>query len=221
MSQRLDRQLVLSPAPATMNDAVLRATYDSIMEVGVRRTTLADVARRAGVSRMTVYRKYDDLSRLLSALLTVELGAIFETAIEDARDLPHARARLAHLVASTCGALTAHPVFARVLSLDPEVLLPLIVDRIGSTQRNALELNVEMIKSGQLPKGDGSIRPGDPDVMALAILMAGQSFVFSSRAIATADPLGHIFPEIEIMTSRYLEPSSDEKKTSSRKRAKK
>ena len=49
-------------APAL--DPLLAATRDCVMDVGLKRTTLADVARRAGVSRMTVYRQYGDLSAI-------------------------------------------------------------------------------------------------------------------------------------------------------------
>lgn len=113
------RQLVITPSQDTLSDPVLRAAYDSIIEVGVRRTTLADVARRAGVSRMTVYRKYDDLPRLLSALLTVELGELLNDATTRNADLSTARDRLSNTVADTCAALAAHPVMERVLALDP------------------------------------------------------------------------------------------------------
>ena len=205
-----ESQPFLAPAPATRKDPVLRAIYDSVMEVGVRRTTLADVARRAGVSRMTVYRKYDDLPRLLSALLTVELGALLTAARNETRDLPDARTKLASTVSSTAAALTAHPVLARVLAVDPEALLPLIVDRFGSTQRIALEQLTEMIKSGQSPGGDGSIRTGDPQILAVTVLACAQSFVFSARAISTLDPLGRVYPELEALTLRYLAPEPPE-----------
>ena len=71
-------------APAT-SDPVLRAAYDGVLEIGLGRLTLAEVARRAGVSRMTVYRRYDDLDRLISALLVVEFGAVIAEAAERAR----------------------------------------------------------------------------------------------------------------------------------------
>jgi AcrR family transcriptional regulator len=38
-------------------EAILDATRASVLDFGIRRTTLTDVARRAGVSRMTVYRR--------------------------------------------------------------------------------------------------------------------------------------------------------------------
>ncbi len=197
---------VVAPSQATRSDPVLQAAYDSILEVGVRRTTLADVARRAGVSRMTVYRKYDDLPRLLSALLTVELGALINSIESATEPEMSARTRTATLVTQGCAALTDHPILARVLAVDPEALLPLIVDRLGSIQRLALEQLETLIEAGQPPSGDGSIRPGDPNLMALMILTTTQSLVFSSRAIATADPLGDIYAELEHMTDSFLRP---------------
>ncbi len=194
----------VAPSAATRSDPVLQAAYDSILEVGVRRTTLADVARRAGVSRMTVYRKYDDLPRLLSALLTVELGAILQEVDEHTTDLTTVRARTAQIVALASAALATHPVLERVLAVDPEALLPLIVDRLGSIQQLALEQLAALIRAGQSPDGDGSIRPGDPRMLALMIMAATQSLVFSSRAIGTADPLKMIYSELHIMTDRYL-----------------
>jgi AcrR family transcriptional regulator len=190
----------------TRADPVLQAAYDSILEVGVRRTTLADVARRAGVSRMTVYRKYDDLPRLLSALLTVELSAILREVDAHTSGLCTVRARTATMVARASAALAGHPILARVLAVDPEALLPLIVDRLGSIQRLALEQLTTSIEAGQLPDGDGSIRSGDPSLLALMILTSTQSLVFSSRAISSADPHGRIYDELQIMTDAYLKP---------------
>lgn len=200
------RQLVITPSQDTLSDPVLRAAYDSIIEVGVRRTTLADVARRAGVSRMTVYRKYDDLNRLLSALLTVELAELLNDATIRNAELPTARERLANTAADTCAALAAHPVMERVLAVDPEAILPLIVDRLGSTQQRAIELLEELIVAGQSATGDGSIRDGEPPLIALTVLAASQSFVFSHRAISAVDPLGRVYPELAAMIAGYLAP---------------
>ena len=47
------------------DDALLDAARDCVLEVGVRRTTLTDVAKRAGVSRMTLYRRFPDVSALV------------------------------------------------------------------------------------------------------------------------------------------------------------
>ena len=52
--------------------AYLDAARASILDVGWRRATLTDVARRAGVSRMTIYRTWSDMPTLLGDLMTRE-----------------------------------------------------------------------------------------------------------------------------------------------------
>lgn len=193
-----------TPAAATSADPVLRATYDSILEVGLRRTTIAEIARRAGVSRMTIYRKYDDLDRIVSDLLSCEFRAVFEEAESQVRQLNSVRTQLAAHVTQTAALLSKHEVFTRMLAVDPEAILPLIVDRLGSTQQFALEMMSIRIEEGQAPGGDGSIRAGDTDAMALTVLVLAQSMIFSSRALATADPLGSRYTEAFTMIDRYL-----------------
>ena len=56
--------------------AVLDAALECVLAVGVRRTTLTDVARRAGLSRMTLYRRWPDLDTLVADLMTRELLAV-------------------------------------------------------------------------------------------------------------------------------------------------
>ncbi len=155
---------------------------------------------------MTVYRKYDDLPRLLSALLTVELADLLDETVTRNLDRATARERLAHTAADTSAALSAHPIMERVLAVDPEAILPLIVDRLGSTQRRAIELVEQMIISGQAKDGDGSIRDGDAHLMALTVIISAQSFVFSHRSISVADPSGQIYPELAAMLDGYLRP---------------
>jgi AcrR family transcriptional regulator len=49
------------------HDRITRATVELHEEKGVARTTVAEIARRAGVTRLTVYNHFADLSELLPA----------------------------------------------------------------------------------------------------------------------------------------------------------
>src|SRR6476619_4028320 len=80
--------------PVPKGAPLLDAARECVLDVGLRRTTLADVARRAGVSRMTVYRQYGDLPTIVNALLTCEFVALIETVRRDVEHLPTARERL-------------------------------------------------------------------------------------------------------------------------------
>jgi TetR/AcrR family transcriptional regulator, repressor for uid operon len=68
---------------------ILDATLNEAAAVGLQRITVEDVVRRAGVSRMTVYRRYPRRDDLVAALVRREtqrfLGAV-ATAIDAAED---------------------------------------------------------------------------------------------------------------------------------------
>src|SRR5881409_1838646 len=74
---------------------ILDATRSSVLAVGVRRTTLTDVARRAGVSRMTVYRLVPDVTTLILEVMSREFAELFAAAESDARRWRTARAHIA------------------------------------------------------------------------------------------------------------------------------
>ena len=161
-------------------EALLDAARTCVLAVGVRRTTLVDVARRAGVSRMTVYRRFGDVTTLVAELLTRELAAVLRasdaaTAVAGDR---HARGRLVAAVVHGAAELERHPLWRKVVDVDPEALLPYVVDRLGGTQRVALATFRRLVHEGQ---ADGSVRDGDPDVLAVAVLLAGQGSVMSAR----------------------------------------
>lgn len=186
-------------------DPLLAALHTCVMDLGWRRTTLADVARRAGVSRMTLYRQYGDLPGIVSALLTGELGALLDEVRAEVAGLPTARARLAEAGVLMVGRLARHPLFRKVLDVDPELLLPLVVDRLGSTQRAAVALVAEHLEEGQR---DGSIRPLDREVAATVVQLCLQSFVFSAKVVETALAEADVHDELRRLLDRYLRPDS-------------
>lgn len=157
-------------------EAILDATRASVIDFGIRRTTLTDVARRAGVSRMTVYRRYPDVDAVLRDLMTREFGAAMtEVATRVGGD--DGRSRLiAHLLA-TIAAFRASPLMAKVVEAEPELLLPYILDRMGETHRAAIGLALQDLADGQ---ADGSIRAGDPRTIAQVLLLIVQSFILSA-----------------------------------------
>src|ERR1700759_5088642 len=62
-------------------DAYLDAARACILDVGWRRTTLTEVARRAGVSRMTIYRAWPDMPTVLGDLMTREWSEVVAVAV--------------------------------------------------------------------------------------------------------------------------------------------
>jgi AcrR family transcriptional regulator len=166
------------------NDAVLDAVRDCVLAVGVRRTTLADVARRAGVSRMTLYRRWPDLRTLVGDLMTREWIAVATGAMPDAASGTGTRTRIVDGLVAGVGAFRAHPLFRKIVDVDPELLLPYVLDRRGASQEALLGLLGEALREGH---ADGSVRPGHTERQARTLLLTVQSFTLSLRTMTDED----------------------------------
>jgi len=198
-----DRHIVGTARVAT--DPVLSSARELALDVGFRRTTIAEVARRAGVSRMTVYRQYEDLQAIWSALLTAELAEVLRDAEGGVDDDRSARQRLADEAVQVATRIGQHPLLRRALDLDPELLLPLVVDRLGSTQRAGLARAQALVGQGHR---DGSVRAdADPATAAFMLLLLVQSMVFSTRVVEERPDADAVRgDELRSLVERYLQP---------------
>jgi len=183
------------------DDPLLDAALASVMAVGVRRTTMSDVARRAGVSRQTAYRRHPDAASLLSSLMTREFGRVLETIAAEVAARPTARERVVELVVGSCERLVAEPLFVRILDVDPELLLPYVVERLGGVQRLAIAGLTDDLGRGV---AEGSVRPERPEVLAATIELLARSFVLGARA-ERPDELDQ-WGELRIALDAYLAP---------------
>ena len=195
-----------SGAAGHTDQVILDAARECVLAYGVRRTSLSDVARRAGVSRPTVYRRWPDLRALVADLMTRELAGVFGLAARTRPPAPGpARARAVRQFVAVARGLRAHPLLTKIIEVDPETLQPYIFDRLGTSQRMAVGYIAELIRAGQQ---DGSVRPDDAGAMAVTVLLSVQSSVLSGRL---AD--GLITPEqrdaeLAVLLDRYLAPPS-------------
>jgi AcrR family transcriptional regulator len=164
--------------------AYLDAARACILDVGWRRTTLTEVARRAGVSRMTIYRAWPDMPAVLGDLMTREWGEVVAHAVHDADaalgEAATAADRIVAEVVSTTRALRDNELFVRIVELDPELLLPYLLTRRGRSQEVIAQHTAGRLREGQR---DGSVRDGDPVSIARALLLATHGFVLSAHTM--------------------------------------
>ncbi|WP_435771575.1 TetR/AcrR family transcriptional regulator [Nocardioides sp. SYSU DS0651] len=169
-----------NPDPSP-RDLYLDAARACILDVGWRRTTLTEVARRAGVSRMTIYRAWPDMPTLLGDLMTREwsdlVAATGPTGTKPSEPTPEG---IADAVLLRVRALRVNELFTRIVQLDPELILPYLLDRRGRAQELICTLLGELIAAGQEAR---TVRAGDPVTMARAVVLAGHGFVLSAHTM--------------------------------------
>ncbi|WP_300406379.1 TetR/AcrR family transcriptional regulator [Nocardioides sp.] len=161
-------------------DLYLDAARACLLDVGWRRTTLTEVARRAGVSRMTIYRTWADMPRLLADLMTREWSGIVASAVADQDDTLPRVERLVSAITATVRALRANELFVRIVELDPELILPYLLSRRGRSQDLILDVVEREILAGQAA---GEVRPGSPSSIARGVLLAAHGFVLSAHTM--------------------------------------
>jgi AcrR family transcriptional regulator len=187
-------------------DAYLDAARDCILDVGWRRTTLTEVARRAGVSRMTIYRTWADMPTLLGDLMTREWAGVVTDHVSDdgpaiARPVVE---RLAEGIVGTVRQLRRNELFLRIVELDPELILPYLFSRRGRSQELILGLTTRAIADGQ---ASGEIRDGDPVAIARALLLATHGFVLSVHTMVDdAVSEDELDAELATLITRTLAP---------------
>ena len=185
-------------------DAYLDAARDCILDLGWRRTTLTEVARRAGVSRMTIYRSWSDMQQLLGDLMTREWAGVVAATV--AEDDPAATAvdRLVGDIVGTVRTLRVNELFLRIVELDPELLLPYLLSRRGRSQDAILALTTEAIRTGQ---AEGGMRAGNPVAIARGLLLAAHGFVLSAHTMVDGDASeDELDAELATLLTRSLTP---------------
>lgn len=177
-------------------DGYLDAARACILDVGWRRTTLTEVARRAGVSRMTIYRAWPDMGRLLGDLMTREWAGIVTASDPEVG--------IADRLIDTVRALRSNELFVRIVELDPELLLPYLLNRRGRSQDLVLALIEEAVRAGQ---ADGTVRAGNPAVIARSLVLAAHGFVLSGHTMVD-DQVSEedLYAEARVVISRVLAP---------------
>lgn len=193
-------------SPPSAEDRYLDAARACILDVGWRRTTLTEVARRAGVSRMTIYRTWADMPTLMSDLMTREwAGVVGETLSRPGRDEADlSPGALALDFAATVAALRENELFVRIVELDPELLLPYLLSRRGRSQEAVIGIIAARIAEAQ---ATGAVRAGAPVVIARALLLAAHGFVFSVHTMVDeAAGEGDLDAELVGLVERMLRP---------------
>jgi AcrR family transcriptional regulator len=181
------------------DDRLLDAARASVLAVGVRRTTVTDVARRAGVSRMTLYRRFPDVEALLSTLMTREFGRLVAEARTGAEG-ETARERVVATVVRGARSLAEDPLFERLVDVDPELLLPYVTLRLGGMQRMAVAA-----AAAELASGDGSVRTDvAPEVLSAGIELIARGFVLAARG--ELEPSLDPWAELGRAVDGYLRP---------------
>lgn len=180
-------------------DRILAAAASCVRDFGIERVTLAEIARRAGVSRPTIYRRWPDTRSILASLLT-------ERIIGAWREVPPGRAgreALVQRIVEVTRRLRRDSLILTVLRSDPELAMVYIADRLGTSQQILIDIVAAELRKAQ---EDNTVRAGDPRRLAAMVLLITQSVIQSGQIVHSILDADSLDVELAHALNGYLQP---------------
>lgn len=200
MSQHRNTDEHARAANAIPEQQILDAAYELLLAVGVRRMSMAEIARRSAVSRATLYRRWPNVDAVVAALITREFAQVGSMALS--KRAKNARQTVVNAVMANVRAIRDHPLTRKIIEVDPEFLLPYLLERRGTSTNTQLDWLV-----AALTVRDGSIRRGNRVAQARAVWLAAWPFALTAPVMADDGISLHALDrELRALLDRYLAP---------------
>ncbi|HYJ20596.1 MAG TPA: TetR family transcriptional regulator [Solirubrobacterales bacterium] len=126
-TERLLRNATAGPE-SPIEDATTANVIDAALHqfelFGLARTTMDDIARRAKVSRVTIYRRFAGKDALVDAVILRELRRFLADLDSAIAPLATPEEKLVEGFVFTLDALRRHRLLQRMLESEPELVLP-------------------------------------------------------------------------------------------------
>lgn len=143
--------------PDEIATRILRATLEQAELIGIRRTTMEDVARRSGVGRATLYRRFPTKTALIDAVVLAEVRRFFEGDEQARSRADTLEDRFVFSTVFTVTFLREHTLLKKLLRTEPETILPSLTVDAGAildfaTDRSAVLLRSEIYGTSRITR---------------------------------------------------------------------
>ena len=200
--------LALDPSVRTDDDDVSERILDAALSLsaasGLRHLTMDDVARKAGVGRMTVYRRFAGKAALVDALAVRECRrclAVVAAAIDpDAAVVD----RIATMFVTVLRVIREHPLLERLARHEPEALLAELTRDNSLVFRLVREFLVQRVREAEAAGELGGV---DAEVAAELGLRLGASFVLMADSVLPLDDIAATHQTVRALLAPMLAPA--------------
>jgi AcrR family transcriptional regulator len=146
---------------------ILDGALEAFVDVGIKRTSMNDVARRSRISPATLYRKFASKSGLIEAVglreahrILTEIDELMDELRESGADL---ETQATELFLAVMSQMRDHALFRRLMRTEPELVLPFFTTEGEQVLALGREYLAGLIKRFQ---ADGLLPEYDPAPIA-------------------------------------------------------
>ncbi|WP_007023228.1 TetR/AcrR family transcriptional regulator [Saccharomonospora iraqiensis] len=182
---------------------VVEAAYEQFCRMGIKRSTMEDVARRAGVSRITVYRRFATKDALVEQVIRSEFRRYFDRFLLDIRPARTLAERVELGFVSSLRAIRENPLIGGLMAVEPDVVVPSMIGDGGRTVATVRRFVAGRLRSEQ--RAGNLSREVDVDLVAEMIVRVSTSFLLTPSHLVDLDD----DEQLRDIARRFLVPMLD------------
>jgi AcrR family transcriptional regulator len=133
--------------PDEITTRILRAALEQAELVGIRRSTMEDVARRSGVGRATLYRRFPTKTALNDAVVLAEVRRFLEGSALARSRAATFEDRLVYSTVFTVTFMREHRLLKKLLRTEPETILPSLTVDAGAILDVATDYSAALLRT--------------------------------------------------------------------------
>ncbi|MFZ2511155.1 MAG: TetR/AcrR family transcriptional regulator [Gordonia sp. (in: high G+C Gram-positive bacteria)] len=173
----------LRPAPPEPEDKtrsrLLDAAYEQFCETGIARTSMDEVARRAGTARITIYRKFDSKDALVDAVMVREFQRYFGEFVLEMRAAESIADRVVAGFVTSLRTIGRNRLIARLLEIEP-AMVPGVVG--GGDSRTMFQVRDFVAQQLRREQDAGNLAPDVSTQLAAELLVRITGSFLTSRS---------------------------------------
>ncbi|MDV6304818.1 helix-turn-helix domain-containing protein [Rhodococcus cerastii] len=160
---------------------ILDAALELFGEVGIPRTTIGDVAKRARINRVTVYRRIGSKDDLVRAVMARESSRLFVAVAAAASEQTSRADRAAHGFATTIDSVRTNPVLLKMFDSESSLVLEQLTTNASALLVPAINAAAHIAR-GEL-ESDTFAVPDAPEIVVRVV----HSILLTPSAAAPLD----------------------------------
>jgi AcrR family transcriptional regulator len=165
-------------------ERVLDAALEQFERDGIRRSSVEAIARRAGVTRVTVYRRFPRKEALVRAAVAREANRMIAEVDRRTNGIADAEERIAESFVLLVELIRDHPLTRRLLATEPDSVLQALTVDAGPVVARGAEYIAAQIRRGQ---EEAAFSDYDPEPVAEILSRFAHSLVLTPRALIDLD----------------------------------
>lgn len=170
--------------PGSDGEKLLDSALSAFLDFGIKRTSMGEIARRAGISPATLYRRFESKNDLVEAVGVREAQRYVAEIDERVRAVTEPDDQLVEIFVAFVGTIAGNELLRRLLGTEPEMILPRLTTDAGPILAVGRAYLAEKLRELQADMPELTF---DPDLVAEVLARLALSLALTPDGLIPLD----------------------------------